>query len=416
MKIKTSKGIKEVNEVFTDLESFKNHVLKLDKNIHYDNEIIKKVIESLMVKLKEQEGIVSLSLMRGWLVKNYGFKTKKYGELEYWIERGWNEVDALVELDKRNKELKQRNRLCEEYWINKGYTKKEAINEISKQQQKSSKCVKTYHGKSKKMLKEKGYSDEDIKRICLTPTNSEFWVNRGYSENEAKFKISELQKEKNNKLIKLRKDNPNNYSATTSTQLGYWLNKGYSKKESKIKLSERQKTFSKEICIQKYGEEEGKKRFTERQNKWSKSLSTGGNLKIGYSKISQDLFNVLLETYDIDNRNNIYFATHNKEYKLDKCESEGGIWLYDFTDINNKKIIEFHGDMFHGNPKKYKATDYPHPFRKTITAQDMWNKDKRKLNVAIEEGFDVLVIWDSEYRWGNKQEIINKCIAFLNKK
>jgi hypothetical protein len=416
MEIKTSKGIKEVNEVFPDLESLKNHILKLDKNIRYDNETIKKEIESLMVKLKEQEGIVSLSLMRGWLVKNYGFKTKKYGELEYWIERGWNEVDALVELDKRNKELKQRNRLCEEYWINKGHTKKEAINEISKQQQKSSKCVKTYHGKSKKMLKEKGYSDEDIKRICLTPTNSEFWVNRGYSENEAKFKISELQKEKNNKLIKLRKDNPNNYSATTSTQLGYWLNKGYSKKESKIKLSERQKTFSKEICIQKYGEKEGLKIFTERQNKWSKSLSTGGNLKIGYSKISQDLFNVLLETYDIDNRNNIYFATHNKEYKLDKCESEGGIWLYDFTDINNKKIIEFHGDMYHGNPKKYKATDYPHPFRKTITAQDMWNKDKRKLNVAIEEGFDVLVIWDSEYRWGNKQEIINKCIAFLNKK
>jgi hypothetical protein len=28
----------------------------------------------------------------------------------------------------------------------------------------------------------------------------------------------------------------------------------------------------------------------------------------------------------------------------------------------------------------------------------------------------VLVIWDSEYRWGNKQEIINKCAAFLNKK
>jgi len=42
MKIKTSKGIKEVNEVFPDLETFKDHVLKLDKNIHYDNETIKK--------------------------------------------------------------------------------------------------------------------------------------------------------------------------------------------------------------------------------------------------------------------------------------------------------------------------------------------------------------------------------------
>ena len=107
MKIKTSKGIKELNEVFPDLESFKNHVLKLDKNIRYDNEIIKKEIESLMVKLEEQEGVVSLSLMRGWLVKNYGFKTKKWGNIEYFIERGWLEENALDEINKRNKELKK---------------------------------------------------------------------------------------------------------------------------------------------------------------------------------------------------------------------------------------------------------------------------------------------------------------------
>lgn len=83
--------------------------------------------------------------------------------------------------------------------------------------------------------------------------------------------------------------------------------------------------------------------------------------------------------------------------------------------IKTSKGIEFHGDMFHGNPNKYKTNDYPHPFRKTITAQEMWNKDKRKLDVATEKGFEVLIIWDSEYRWGNKQEIINKCLEFLNK-
>jgi len=416
MKIKTIRGVKEVNEVFPYTESFKNHVLKLDKNIRYDNEMIKKEIESLMVKLREQEGIVSLSLMRGWLVKNYSFKTKKWGNIEYFIERGWYKENALEEINKRNKEIKQRNRLCEEYWINKGYTKEEATNEIFGLQSKNSKLVKNRFVVSKENLKENGFSEIEIKNITSTPTTELYWLNRGYSINDSKIKISELQKENSNKLIKLKKDNPNNYSSTTSTQLGYWLKKGYSKKESKIKLSERQKTFSKKICIEKYGEEEGLKIFTERQHKWSKSLSTNGNLNIGYSKISQELFNVLLETYVIDKRNDIYFATHNKEYKLNKFESEGGIWLYDFTDFNNKKIIEFHGDMFHGNPKKYKSTDYPHPFRKEITAQEMWNKDKRKLDVAIKKGFDVLVIWDSEYRWGNKQEIINKCIDFLNNK
>lgn len=406
MKIKTSKGVKEVNEVFPDLESFKNQVLKLDKNIRYDNETIKKEIESLMIKLQEQEGVVSLSLMRGWLVKNYDFKTKKYGVLEYWIERGWVHDSALVELGKRNKDLKQRNRLCEEYWINKGYSKEEAILEISKQQQKSSKCVKTYHGKSKQMLADKGYSEEDIKRICLTPTSSEFWVNKGYSENEAKDIISKNQIEAVKQVDFEKRLIPSN--------IEYWINKGYSKEEAKQNVSVHQSTFSIDKCILKYGEEDGKKRFTERQNKWLNSLLTNGNMVIGYSKISQDLFYKILEVYDIGDRSKIYFATHNKEFKLNK--KEGGIWLYDFTDIKNKRIIEFHGDMFHGNPKKYNSMDNPHPFRKYITAQEMWDKDKRKLDVAIEEGYKVLVIWDSEYRWGDKQEIINKCIAFLNKK
>jgi hypothetical protein len=406
MKIKTNKGVKEVNDVFPDLETFKNHVLRLDKNVRYDNETIKKEMESLMVKLKEQEGVVSLSLMRGWLVKNYGFKIKKYSNIEYFIERGWSEEKALEEINKRKKELKQRNRLCEEYWINKGYSKEEAANEISNQQKKSSKSVKTYHGKSKKMLKEKGYSDEEIKRICLTPTNVEFWVNKGYSENDAKEIISKRQVESAKQVDFEKRLLPSN--------TGYWINKGYSKEEAKLKVSEHQTTFSKEICIKKYGEEEGLKRFTERQNKWSKSLTENGNLKMGYSKISQELFYSILDECSINGRENICFATHNGEFKLDK--HSGGIWLYDFVDLNNNKIIEYNGDDYHGNPKKYLAEDNPHPFRKNITAQEMWDKDKRKLNRANEEGFEVLVIWDSEYRWGNKQKIINKCIEFLGKK
>jgi ribosomal protein S16 len=406
MKIKTTKGIKEVNEVFPDLETFKDHVLKLDKNIRYDNETIKEKMESLISKLKEQDGVVSYSLMRGWLTKNYGFKTKKWGELNYFLERGWCKDKALVELEKRNKEIKQRNRLCVEYWLNKGFSLEDAESEISKQQKKSSKCVKTRHGKSKKMLIERGYSEEEIKRICLSTKNIDFWVNRGFSETEAKNIISKNQSESAKKVDFKKRIIPSN--------IEYWVNKGYSINDAKQNVSEHQSTFSLEKCIIKYGEEEGKKRFTERQNKWLNSLLTNGNMVTGFSKISQDLFYKILETYDISDRNKVYFATHNKEFKIDK--KEGGVWLYDFTDIKNKRIIEFHGDMFHGNPKKYKSFDNPHPFRKCITAKEIWDKDKLKLNVAIEEGFKVLVIWDSEYRWGNKQEIVNKCVNFLKTK
>lgn len=315
----------------------------------------------------------------------------------------------------KNKRIDITSKINKEYWLLRGYTYLDSLNKV-KDIKNRLKLVNVNSFEYYKIATDK--TDDNIRKTIqkMSSLCVEYWLTRGYSTEGAKQKISEIQKQNSNKLVQKRKENPEQYSATTHTQLGYWVNKGYTKKESKIKLSERQITFSKEICTQKYGEEEGLKIFTERQIKWSKSLSTGGNLKIGYSKISQELFNILLETYDIDNINNIYFATHNKEYKLNKCESEGGIWLYDFTDIKNKKIIEFHGDMYHGNPKKYKATDYPHPFRKTITAQEMWGKDKRKYDIAIQNGFEVLVIWDSEYRWGGKQEIINKCVAFLNKK
>ena len=44
-------------------------------------------------------------------------------------------------------------------------------------------------------------------------------------------------------------------------------------------LSERQRTFSKEICINKYGEEKGIEIFNKRQNLWQKNLNENGNLK-----------------------------------------------------------------------------------------------------------------------------------------
>ena len=391
MKIKTSKGVKEVNEVFPDLETFKNHVLKLDKNIRYDNEIIKKVMESLMVKLKEQEGVISLSLMRGWLVKNYGFKTKKYGELEYWIERGWNEVDALVELERRNKELKQRNRLCIEYWVNKGLTIEEAEVEISKQQKESSKHVKTYYGKSKKMLIEKGYSQEEINRICLTPTKTEFWVNKGYSECEANDIIRENQINAAKQVDFEKRLLPSN--------IQYWVEKGFNYLQAKEKVTERQTTFSLDICVQKYGEEDGLKRFNERQIKWLTNYK-----KTNFSKISQTLFWGILESEPTIKNNNIFFATFNDGFKDDSGKNNeyrlsllNGVILPDFIDLAKRKIIEFDGTYYH-----------------RLTPENSLREEKRD-KMILESGYEVLHVSELEYK-NNKQEIINKCIAFLNKK
>jgi len=175
-------------------------------------------------------------------------------------------------------------------------------------------------------------------------------------------------------------------------------------------VSDSQRTFSKKICIGKYGEEEGIKIFTERQNKWQKSLNENGNMKMGYSSISQELFNILNDKILGESK----YATNGGEFRLNK--ENGGVWIYDFVDLDRKKIIEYQGDMYHGNPKTYESNDNPHPFRKTITAQEMWDKDELKMDIATKNGYDILYIWDSEFRKVSKerkQEVIQKCIDFI---
>lgn len=82
---------------------------------------------------------------------------------------------------------------------------------------------------------------------------------------------------------------------------------------------------------------------------------------------------------------------------------------YDFT--YNNKIIEFNGDMWHMNPLRYKQDDV-NPKNKMI-AKDVWMYDKEKIQLAKEKGYEVLVIWESDYK-SNPDQILQKCLEFLN--
>jgi len=273
---------------------------------------------------------------------------------------------------------------------------------------------------------DRGMDKTDIKNHIKTlrPVNKEYWLKLGYTEEESILQIegqklvsergcvARYGKIEGKRIWKEREDKRSKNGKKGSTSLEYWINKGYSEKEAKIKRSERQKTFSKKKCIEKYGKKEGLIIFTERQCKWQKTLYKNGKLKSGYSGISQELFFEIIKYVD-DTKllNQIFFAEKGGEYVMD---SEYGFYRFDYVDTKNKKIVEYNGDQYHGNPNKYIAEDTPHPFRKDITAQEMWDNDKRKIDLAKENGFDVLIIWDSEYRLGNKQDIINKCIKFLN--
>ena len=80
--------------------------------------------------------------------------------------------------------------------------------------------------------------------------------------------------------------------------------------------------------------------------------------------------------------------------------------------MNRRKIIEFQGDIYHGNPEIFNENDTPNPYKKDKTCKNLWEYDEKKKNIAKKNGFDVMQIWENDYR-NNKEEIIKDVIKFL---
>ena len=324
------------------------------------------------------------------LIKLNGGKNKGISRKEQYIKKYGKELGI--------KKMYEDNPLHIEHWLKKGYSNDEAKQKISELQSNNSKKVKNRAIINKEYLKSKGI-DADLFMKERSIRCIEYYLKRGYSKEEGEEIIKKIQ---SNYALKVKNHRSNR-------QIQYWLDKGYSEEKAKEIISKLQNTFSKEKCIEKYGEIEGLKVFKDRQLRWQKTLHDNHTIKCGYSKISQELFNILLKYYNKNDRINVLYATKNKEF----CINDNKVnYLYDFTDLKNKKIIEFQGDLYHANPNLYNNDNYINPYDPNKTAKFIWDQDLNKKQIAEKYGFEVEYVWEYDYR-NNKEEIINKCKHFL---
>lgn len=160
--------------------------------------------------------------------------------------------------------------------------------------------------------------------------------------------------------------------------------------------------------VEKLGKEEADKRYKQYKQTLSDTSFWHKFNKINkenWSKISQELFWKIYEEVS-PYYQHIYFGELNHEYG---CETNKN---FDFVIKDNKKIIEFNGDRFHANPALYKAHNIPLSFLK-LHANEIWENDKIKLDKARKNGYDIKIIWESDYL-KNKETIIKDCINFIN--
>lgn len=208
-----------------------------------------------------------------------------------------------------------------------------------------------------------------------------------FSKKFVNFKSDEAIEDLKKSCVEKKKVNNTNVLSTT-----YYTAKGFSEDEAIQLLKDRQTTFSLDICIEKHGDVKGREIWAKRQQKWSKSFT-----KQNFSKISQELFGMIMKTYSGD----IYYATldrlemdkyDNKEYRL--LLNNGRTVLPDFIDLNSKKIIEFDGDYWHSekvaNPTKESVRD----------------------NNIEASGYTILHVKEFEFK-KDKLKVLNECINFL---
>ena len=222
----------------------------------------------------------------------------------------------------------------------------------------------------------------------------QFWMQRGFSEVEAKHKVSEIQKINAKKYVaKIRPE----YSMFNKQ---YWIvKKGMSEEDAIKKVSEIQSKLS-----AKSPRFTGKVRTTESKIKISNSMkkkieligsgkwtSHFGSFN-GSSKIEREFYNYIKENINGDVKAN--FPIEN----------------YIVDTIHNKKIIEFYGDFWHANPKTFKCEDDLKYGSFNKTAEKIWEHDKRRIDFLKYLGYDILVIWENDWIKNKKSciEVIKK--------
>jgi hypothetical protein len=183
-------------------------------------------------------------------------------------------VSKLLSLPETGKQTKQ-------YWISRGWSDGESHFKSTENVKKGKVSPYSKEFWTSKINPNTGvyYTDceADYERNSRRPIRKEYWLKKGYNETES-IKLAKEKKEKNNiKGAEKSKNNNEVQKVSSKRCIEYWTIRGFSEVDAREKISQEQSTFTLEKCIEKYGKEGGKQKWLDRQEKWQGSLDKKSN-------------------------------------------------------------------------------------------------------------------------------------------
>jgi G:T-mismatch repair DNA endonuclease (very short patch repair protein) len=157
--------------------------------------------------------------------------------------------------------------------------------------------------------------------------------------------------------------------------------------------SEEIKKKSRQTCKKKYGA----RQFSQSEY-YNPDRSDGSRSKL-HQKIEKILDRHQIEyVSELHGKFNKYNHTLEREYS-----PRPDIYIK-----NLNLILEINGNYWHANPKKYVNSDLFQTWDGTISAEDIWLRDKIKILHFESFGVNVETIWEDEAQESNVLEIIKK--------
>ena len=133
---------------------------------------------------------------------------------------------------------------------------------------------------------------------------------------------------------------------------------------------------------------------------------------VGYSKISQKLFEEIDFKLGKSKSEKSFWYEKNREFEIEVIEN-GIHKLYRVDYKLENKIIEFFGDFWHANPKIYEENEKLKYVNMIKIAKDVWKADQIRIDTLKSMGYDVLIVWESDYV-EFPEDTVYTCIDFLS--
>ena len=331
-----------------------------------------------------------------------------------------------------------RNIISKGYWLNRGYSEEETSNIIAKLQSERSlslqraidtygeyegiKKFNEYKEKRNNTLSEKRKLDPMYGAMYSKTINPE--TGKYYEGDALIEKRREFCKEAFYKGSLKNAQNIREGKTKTVWQKEYWINKGFTEDEAMQKIYEIMPHNGIDYYIQKYGEELGIVKYNQRIEKYKNTMSSKSPEEMmqiikkravkshKVSKSSIKFFNELIKRLQAESIifHKIYMNT-NEYYIYD--HERHTIYFYDFCIPDINVIIEFNGIKYHpyytingSELKEWKSLFY------NISGEYQRDRDLRKKEIAETNGFSYLVIWDID----EIETSLKKSIQFIKEK